>query len=595
MIDNQFDNFLHGKLKDHSAPVPAGLWDKVADGQFDNFISDKLKDHQAPLPADLWEKITDTQFDSFVSSKLIDHVAPVPAGLWEKILPGEKDDRKGFILFRNPGVGVLMLALLLAGGLGGYLYFTSEKTTNPDSSAINIQQTKDKTKGKENTGGPSQPNGQPAAVTVPAETNGDQTHAQVQPTTPETISKVNPQNTDGPVNNDAVSSHAPTEKKTSSLRNTIPPASANNTLSLQNPLSFNNRPGLNNLASVNPKTNNGLPVYKEGFPEANNSNNTTKNKNGLTNDNTVSTGKSETEDNSFEFIEPYHSNLFTAVTIPSAANRYNGLISLSDKQLIAGNHTSKFKNVIICPSDRKNRNTDWHVELYTSPDIAFRSINNVSASQQYLLRKDSSETMQVGYTAGIRLVKPITDNIILKAGVQYTQMNEKFVYRTENEIKTTTVVTLRTIIRAPGDTIIVSDTSIVQQIGFKNNTVKNRYRSFDIPVTVGYQFGSEDLKFGINAGVIFNVSSWYQGVILDSSLGTVPLTKTNNMVYKSNIGLGLYAGVSVIKRLSDDMHVFVEPYFRYNLSNMTTPQSSYNQKFSLGGVSLGLRFNLNRQ
>ena len=71
MIDNQFDNFVNGKLKDHSAPVPAGLWDKVADGQFDNFISNKLTNHQAPVPSDLWDKITDTRFDSFVSDKLI--------------------------------------------------------------------------------------------------------------------------------------------------------------------------------------------------------------------------------------------------------------------------------------------------------------------------------------------------------------------------------------------------------------------------------------------------------------------------------------------------------------------------------------------
>ena len=204
--------------------------------------------------------------------------------------------------------------------------------------------------------------------------------------------------------------------------------------------------------------------------------------------------------------------------------------------------------------------------------------------------------MRVGFTAGIRLVKPITDNILVKAGVQYSQMNQKYVYRTENEVKTITVVSVRTIIRAPGDTVIVRDTSILQQIGYKNNTVINRFRSFDIPVTVGYQFGGEDLKIGINAGVIFNVSSWYQGVLLDSSLATVPIPKGNpNMVYKSNIGLGLYGGISIVKKLSDDLHIFAEPYIRYNLSNMTTPQASYSQKFSLGGISVGLRFNLNRQ
>ena len=588
MIDNQFDNFVNGKLKDHAAPVPAGLWDKVTDAQFDNFISDKLRDYQAPVPADLWGKITDTQFDSFVGNKLISHVAPLPAGLWEKIHPEEKDFRKGFLWFRNPAAGILMLALLLAGSLGGYLYFTADKVkTHP--TGIDIQKA-GKTESNEKAGGSLLPDDQPAGVPSATDTDQDQ------PGINETISKDKSKATDEDLNRDAIVSDAPAGRNTSSEKNTNPPASANNSLTLNNPSSGSNRPGWT-LEPINPKINNAAPAYKDVVTNSHNNKNNITTKNSTSNSSTdrATSINQSREEAEFEFIEPYHSNLFTAVTIPSAASRYTGLLKLSDKQLLAGNHTSHFKNVIICPSDRKNRNTDWHLELYTSPDMAFRSLTNVSASQQYLLRKDSSETMQVGYTAGIRLVKPITDNIMVKAGVQYTQMNEKFVYRTENEIKTTTVVTLRTIIRAPGDTVIVSDTSIVQQIGFKNNTVKNRFRSFDIPVTIGYQFGNEDLKVGINAGVIFNVSSWYQGVILDSSLGTVPLTKSNSMVYKSNIGLGLYAGVSVVKRLSDDLHVFVEPYFRYNLSNMTSTQSSYHQKFSLGGVSLGLRFNLNRQ
>ncbi|MDE3252841.1 MAG: hypothetical protein KGO92_08535, partial [Bacteroidota bacterium] len=294
-------------------------------------------------------------------------------------------------------------------------------------------------------------------------------------------------------------------------------------------------------------------------------------------------------------IPPYTQNLLNGEPITGNYSHANRNWQLDSLQLTIGNHFNKIRNIIICPSDRKSWNTDWFLETYVSPDLAFKTVSNVSATPQYLARKDSSESMRVGYTAGIRLVKPITDNLLVKAGLQYSQANEKYVYRTENEVKTTTVVTERTIIRGPGDTVLVKDTSVLQTIGFRNNTVYNRYRSFDIPVTVGYQFGDEDLKFGINAGVIVNLSSWYQGVILDSSLGTVSLNKSGNSVYKTNIGLGLIGGISVVKRLSDDMHIFFEPYFRYNLSDMTTPQATFKQRFSIGGLSVGLRFNLNRK
>jgi hypothetical protein len=439
---------------------------------------------------------------------------------------------------------------------------------------------------KEKTQGATQPLSQPVIVAPPSTNTGENKTADQPATSEADRSKPATGNGSDRLNRDAAVENSVAERNAASLQN----GSAASPGAIRN----NHKSGLSLDGSRAGITNN------DPF-------NTNYARNGInyrlgekTNSNAASNeppagNKTTGEENSFEFIEPYHSNVLTGVTFPFAPAKPTSSFSLTDKQLTAGNHTSQFKNIIICPSNRNTWNTDLFVEAYASPDLASRSISAVSATPQYLARKDSSSSMQVGYSAGLRFVKPITENILLKAGIQYTQMNEKFVYRTENEIKTTTVVTVRTIVRAPGDTVIISDTSVVQQVGFKNNTVKNRYRSFDIPVTIGYQFGNEDLKFGVNAGVIFNISSWYQGVLLDSSLNTVPLTKANNSVYKTNIGLGIYAGFSIIKRLSDDMHVFAEPYFRYNLSNMTTPQASYNQKFSLGGISLGLRFNLNRQ
>lgn len=271
------------------------------------------------------------------------------------------------------------------------------------------------------------------------------------------------------------------------------------------------------------------------------------------------------------------------------------LSALFSKEMSAYNHASSFKNVVICPTDRKLRNTDWDLEVYVSPDMPFKTVTNNTASPQLLSRKDSSESLRPGFSAGFRIVKPLNDNFSIKTGLQYSQINERFTYRTENETRTTTVVTVRSIIRAPGDTLFVRDTSTLTQIGYKTNTVKNRFRSLDIPILASYQVGNDDLSIGLTTGVMVNLSSWYQGVILDSSLTTVPLSKETNMVYKSNIGLGLYAGITVTKRINYNTQLFFEPYFRYNLSNMTNPDAAFNQRFSIGGLAMGLRFNLNKR
>lgn len=561
MNDTQFDDFFNDKFKDHAVPVPAGLWDKVVEGQFDKFVGSKLKDAEAPVPEGLWEKINDKQFDGFVAGtlsgaeapvptglwdrisdgqfdqfvagKLHDQEAPVPAGLWEKVRPEEEDDdRVGFLWFRYPAAAVLILGILTAAAWGGYLYFTSHQQ-----------------KASENPIGKTIPAAGQSSSQTPASGNQQQDLGPAAPSLSE--------------ENHRAASDADVKEAPSMSNTNLPGKPWKTGIDLLRPSDPSGRDLANTMYD---------PFSKKAQVAENHL----------------------AEDTHEEIIEPYQQHLLPAFIIPTLTGGYDLSQSLMDKQLSTLNHTNQFKNIIICPADSR-RNTDWYLEAYASPDMPFKSVSNVSASPLFMLKKDSSESMQVSYSAGLRLVKPITDNILLKAGLQYSQANEKYVYRTENEVKTTTVVTVRTIIRAPGDTVIVQDTSVLQTIGFRNNTVHNRYRSFDIPVTVSYQFGNEDLKFGINAGVVINLSSWYQGVILDSSLATVTLNKSGNNVYKSNIGLGLYGGFSVVKRLSDDMHVFFEPYFRYNLSNMTTPQASFRQRLSVGGLAVGLRINLNRK
>lgn len=558
MNDTQFDDFFNDKFKDHAVPVPAGLWDKVVEGQFDKFVGSTLKDAEAPVPDGLWEKINDKQFDGFVAGTLSGSEAPVPAVLWDRISDGQFDQFVAGKLHDQEApvpaglwekvrpeeedddrVGFLWFrypaaAVLILGIVTAAVWGGYMYFTS--------QQQKD--------------TGNNISNTIPAAGKSSQTP----------VSENRHQGANPAVPSLTEENHTPAVD-----------AKDEQPVDSRNLLGNRRKTGIGLLHPADPSGRALTTTLYDPFGKK-----------------AQVTEKQLTEDTHEEIIEPYQQNLLPAFIIPTLTGGYDIWQSLQDKHLSTLNHTNQFKNIIICPAD-SHRNTDWYLEAYASPDMPFKSVNNVSASPLFLLKKDSSESMQVSYSAGLRLVKPLTDNILLKAGVQYSQANEKYVYRTENEVKTTTVVTVRTIIRAPGDTVIVQDTSILQTIGFRNNTVRNRYRSFDIPVTVGYQFGNEDLKFGINAGVVINLSSWYQGVILDSSLATVTLNKSGNNVYKSNIGLGLYGGFSVVKRLSDDMHVFFEPYFRYNLSSMTSPQASFRQRLSIGGLAVGLRINLNRK
>ena len=481
--------------------------------------------------------MTDSSFDNFIRNSLREHAASVPDGLWEKIHP-EKDRRRAVPLFRKPGTWLALAAIMA--GIFAISYFWL--TNKPEQAAPGATASVSSGNGNSNNvNSNGNNNGDPkineGAAAVTAGESGKNSDANEH--TGETEAHMNANKTSVPSNANITVARQPTSPLLTQPHSSSP-----------NP---NNEHTASNTQQT-PSTTAEEYVYYPAF--------------------------------SFSEASTVNSNRF------SLHNNF-----LSPEMVNAVTHTRSFPNTYRCPGTGTGIfNTDWQLEVYASPDLAFRSVQNISASTQYMARKDSSSSMRPGFTAGIRIVKPLSDQLLLKTGIQYTQMNEKFAYRTENEIRTTTVVTTRQIIRSPGDTVLVSDTSTLQQIGYKTNTIRNRYRSIDIPLTVGYQFGTEDndIRVGVNAGVIFNLSSWYEGVILDTSLAAVPVNKDAGGMYKSRLGLGLYGGISVMKRIGDNTHLFFEPYFRYNLGNMTTADASFKQRFSLGGLAVGLRFNLNR-
>ena len=543
-----------GKLFDNfEVPVAEGLWGKIADRQFDQHFGSSLADVTAPVSTGMWDKIADTQFDQHFQTQLGNFEAPVAEDMWDRVKPKEKDDRKFFYWMRFPMAAAIIGALFLGGIFASYVLYQQY---------IHDQQTKSGT-----------------------QVLRDSSHEKNVPS-PE----MEPAN--APVENPA----------TDSENLTIPPSADNSS-------SNNGVPPQDNVASENqggtylPKAE-GLFVKKQKNNQSIQSGlvipNTENNRQISATNGTKDNLKAEdvlpvyANTNQLENTEGFRKLAYPYPTIAMERNGYP-----SNQEITALNKQQINLPKINCPTVRSRNkwddfNKDWYADTYISPDYSLQTVNNISASQQYLNQKDSTEHMQVGFTAGVRLVKPLNNHLQLTTGLQYSQINQKYIYRSENEIKLTQVITTRIIIRAPGDTAFIRDTSLVQSIGFKNKVEKNRHRSIDIPILLGYQFGRGSVKVGINAGVILNVSSWYEGVILDSSLAVVPVQK-GSQVYKSKLGLGLYAGINITKELSNDMQLFVEPYYKHSIDNITSGSMPYQQKFGTAGVLMGVRWSLNRK
>lgn len=234
-----------------------------------------------------------------------------------------------------------------------------------------------------------------------------------------------------------------------------------------------------------------------------------------------------------------------------------------------------------CPSMEKDASGNKkYLEIYAGPDYAFRSLSDTGNSA-YLQKRKESTKFSSAYSAGIRYTKVFNNSMSVRAGVNYSQINEKFKFTQGNLVQVTYIID------ANGDT-----TGSYITTGTRYKTTINKYRSIDVPIVIGYEMGNGRLHANINAGIVVNIYSWQKGDVLDTAYQPVSITTGKNSSpyqFKTHAGVGVTGGVSVYYKLNDRIHLMAEPYFRYNFSPMNTDNLTLKQKYQTAGLRLGVR------
>ena len=234
-----------------------------------------------------------------------------------------------------------------------------------------------------------------------------------------------------------------------------------------------------------------------------------------------------------------------------------------------------------CPTaDNDKPAVQDYWEVYAGPDYAMKQYS--SNDPALVEKRKETQSIQWAYSAGARYTRVFSNGISVRAGLNYTQINEKFSYLQDN------VVQLIYIISPAGDT---TDSYYVRGTRYKNTV--NRYRSIDLPVSLGYELGNGRLRANINAGVILNLRSWQSGSTIDENLLPVNLNAANTVYqYKTNAGLAFTGAVSLYYRLTDRMHLLAEPYYRHNLSPISKEAGPVQERLRIMGLRLGLRMDI---
>jgi hypothetical protein len=537
--------FFRDKLDNFESPVPKGVFDGIIKAHEENlvgnFFKNALENHASAVPASMFEGMMqareETQTSDIFKGKLDNHASAVPSDMFDRIM----GERKKRILWWQPNrVAAAALVLLLGFGAMGYLFLN--KKENKAVIAENLPKNDENTDGVRNTDAfgkePFSIENQQKSIENQNITHNDSITSEL--------------NTNK--NNDLLSASSQTKlkaKTTSKITNNT----INSTVSTPT-----------NTITTNPVTD--LTEPKGTVPSQQNQ-------------------FSEQIISKTDDQKPINTNYL----IPS--------LPLVQKPVLEGVNTEGVKNKLTneslcamlpdgCPTFGKRRmGKTWYIEAYGAPEMMMRRLKpNSSEFESYRQARDTSETVLLGYAAGVRAAMVFDNGIVVKGGVAYVNGREKFVRDSvgydPNIVK---IIKLNTQTGA-------TDTIIESTVGIYRTTRFNQYRSLDFSLQGGYEMPvSQNFTVGFNAGANIHLWQAKKASFYDSALQVQDMSNNEN-VFNQYLGINLVGSITAYWRMTDRTQLMVEPYVRHYLQPITNSNYQIQQSYTNVGLAIGLRYRL---
>ena len=270
----------------------------------------------------------------------------------------------------------------------------------------------------------------------------------------------------------------------------------------------------------------------------------------------------------------------------------------------------KFKRSKAKDKKRKNRKIKprklWThaVDLYAGPDVPIRHIkgrNDFFGETLRRYRKDDEKSLG-GYHLGFQYKLYHNRGWMLVGGLEYRQVNERFRLFEENEEILTINGVVSVVVNSFQDTIRQNfGDKLITRITTRERLAYNRYRSLNATLGTGYRNQLGKWRIEWVGGLDFNLSASMKGTLRNAA-GTVIRVDTksgfsgilNQDIYRSKIGMGIWASASFARTFGNGMTLFATPYLRQQLGSLTSVDYELEHRHTTLGLKLGGRVFITR-
>lgn len=213
----------------------------------------------------------------------------------------------------------------------------------------------------------------------------------------------------------------------------------------------------------------------------------------------------------------------------------------------------------------------------------------VQNTEYELLRVNSEKQLETLH-AGLNALIVSEQNLYLRTGVEYTRIGSLF-SRSSERVETDSVpgIVEIQINQVTGDTNFIEGNLLRTKTTRYIKKSYNYFHLVDVPIILGYNFGSEPLTFGVEAGIYANIMIKSKGEIFQEDGDFYDKGEDPNGWYKNNLGISPFIGCNVSYHLNDNLRIHFSPGFRFP-SVFSTSTNPLQERHANLGVQAGVRY-----
>jgi len=223
---------------------------------------------------------------------------------------------------------------------------------------------------------------------------------------------------------------------------------------------------------------------------------------------------------------------------------------------------------------------------YIDKKISSEEIAGINERSPLEIRQQSEAPLEE-INAGLHLSFPLTKNLYLKSGIQYSQINEKMMYSDlltemvtlDDQITTVIIDTEGLSTNKRGSIEAIQNT-------ITHYTFYNRYRSIDIPLALGYNIVNGKWNLGLETGILWNSYFSFDGALLDSN-NTIANTGES---FKSRTNIKYTGGMSLSYQFAEKWKWKISPSYVYGPSKINTSDNPIDQSYNLLRIQSGFSY-----